>query len=567
QNFKLNICEDIISDDYFSQPTDILFYSGKKVNGAGVFALVSAANIYNSSDKSYRIYELSAELNSWQELNSFYTPVVYINGRGTRYEEARATGLAYTGQPKLLESQNMLTDRFKAYFTSDGYSSCFRLPFSGLNNGTVKCRVYKTPSSYTDWVILEGKSSVTATFYTAQITLNIDREKGMLYFTDSEGDYPVPMMSLYHENNICVTAGKDLEHGLESAVSCTCRAVCGSKIVFSGGADKGRIISVHADNPLYFPVASSCTVGGDNAVKALLSYKNGFLVFKQDEIFAVTLNNGAAVNSNSLLADDSSVFYVGDSFSVKKISGGKGLKNKYTCILCGKYAVWLGSDRRVYALNTSSFEISELSAAVGDYFAALSDEEVRGSVATKIDKGYLLLTGGKAVIMDFGDGNIKNSSWYFWSFNNINVLGGVASKGELALICTGSDGRVLYTAGLLGGEDTEIRLENGLLKVIKTYVKSSLLTKSFDFGSMTGKKLIESVFLAAAANEELEIFINGRRFDSLMLNETELDCTCGTLKSVKLIPHLNAVKSLQLGFSAEHGFALGELSVNYKESV
>lgn len=558
---------DRITDIDFYIPTNILFYSGKKLNGAGVFALVSCENIYKTSEKSWRIYELSETLDSWQEYNSFYTPVVYINGRGTRYEEARATGLAFTGQPKLLESQNILTDRFKAYFTSDGYSSCFRLPFSGLNNKAVICRVYKTPSSYTEWRIAEGGSSATAVFYTAQITLNIDREKGMIYFTDSAGEYSVPMMSLYHENNICVTAGKEPEYGIKSVVSSTCHAVYGSKIIFSGGSDKNKIISVNADNPLYFPVGSLGTVGGDNSVNALLSCKNGLLAFKEDAIYNITVKNGSAINSNSLLADDSSIFTTNDTFTVKKINGGRGLKNKHTCLLCDNYAVWLGTDKRLYALNTSSFEITELSGAIANRLELLSDSELQSAFAVEIDKRYFLLTDGKAVIMDYRERGVKAPSWYFWSFNNIKTLAGMSYNGKLRLFCVGSDGKVLYTARLSGVEDTEIRLTDGSPQVIKTNVKSSLKTKRFDFGSMTGKKLIDCIFLAASAGEKLEIFINGRRFDSVRLSEPELDCDSGALKSVKLIPHLNAVKSLQLDLKAEHGFSLGELSVNYRESV
>lgn len=556
-----------ITDNDFYLPTNILFYSGKRVKGAGVFALVSLENIYKTSEKSQRIYELSAALLSWHDIDSFYSPVVYINGRGTRYEEARATGLAFTGQPKYLESQNMLTDRFKAYFTSDGYSSCFRLPFSGLNNKSIMCRVYDTPSSYTEWHITEGKTSATALFYTSQITLNVNREKGIVYFTSSSGDYSVPMMSLYHENNIRIIAGKDPEYGFESVVSSTCQAVYGSKMFFSGGSDRNIIISVSADNPLYFPIGSVGTVGDGNSVNALLSYKNGIIAFKEDAIYNITVNNGSPINSSSLLADNSSIFSTNDTFTVKKISEGRGLKNKRTCLLCDNNAVWLGSDRRIYALNTSSFEITELSEAVGDRLDDLSDSELQSAFAVEIDKHYLLLTDSKAVIMDYRDRGIKTPSWYFWSFNNVKILAGMSYNGKLRLFCLGSDGKVLYTARLSGGEDTEIRLVDDSPQVFKTNVKSSLETKQFEFGSITGKKLIDGIFLAASAKEKLEIIINGKRSYSVSLSESELDCSCGALKSVKLIPHLNAVKSLQLALKAEHGFSLGELSVNYRESV
>ena len=118
-------------------------------------------------------------------------------------------GLAYTAQPKFLEAQNILTGRFKSYFTSDGQSNAFRLPYSGLANETVMCRIYINLTKYTDWTILSNSTSDTQTFYNSAITMNVDRSKGMIYFTTSDGaDYPIPIMSMYHENNICVRAGK-----------------------------------------------------------------------------------------------------------------------------------------------------------------------------------------------------------------------------------------------------------------------------------------------------------------------------------------------------------------------
>ena len=562
-----NLIFNRITFEDFYQPTNILFYSASPVEGAGVFALVCTRNIYNYSQTSYSIYELETGLSSWKQLHNFYVPVVYMNGRGNRYEESRSSGFAYTGTPMFLESRNMLTERFKAYFTSDGYSSCFRLPFTDLNNDIVQCRIYMSSTEYTDWVIMDYESSVTTTFCNAQITLSVDRAKGMLSFTSAGGDYSVPLMNKYHENNICVIAGKALKSGIESAVSSTCCAVLGSRLVFSGGTDRGRVISVHTDNPLYFPCDSSYKIGGEDGVNALLSYKNGILVFKQNEIYTLTLKNGSPINSSSLLADDDSVFYTKDTFTAKKISGDKGLDNKYSCLLCGDKAIWLGSDRSVYAISTSSFEITKLSKTIDGYLASLSDGDISKTFAVHNDNRYLLLIGEKAVIMDYRDGGLKNPAWYIWSFMHSNALGGFSSSGQLYIFCKGTDGRVFYTAKLSGIEDTDI-CRSGEEPVINNYsVAGRAVTKCFDFGSMSNRKLIDSISVSASSKARLEVFINGRRFDTLNLGEPDIDYTCGTLKSVKLIPHLSPVKSLCLKFSSDSAFSLGELIINYRETV
>ena len=562
-----NLTFNRITIDDFYQPTNILFYSASPVEGAGVFALVSTRNIYNYSQTSHMVYELETDLSSWKQLYNFYVPVVYMNGRGNRYEESRSLGFAYTGTPMFLESRNMLTERFKAYFTSDGYSSSFRLPFTNLNNDIVKCRVYMSSTEYVDWLIMDSQSSVTSAFGNVQVTLTVNREKGMLSFTCASGDYSVPLTNKYHENNICVTAGKALENGIESAVSSTCCTVLGSRLIFSGGTDRGRLISVRTDRPLYFPCDSSYKIGGEEGINALLSYKSGILAFKNNEIYSLTLKNGNAINSSSLLADDDSVFYTKDTFTAKKISGDKGLENKHSCLLCGDKAIWLGSDRAVYKLSTSSFEITKLSANIERYLNSLSLSEVNNAFAVHIDNRYLLLLGKKAVIMDYRDGGFGNPAWYLWSFPNNNLLGGFSSSGKLYIFCKGTDGRVFYTAEFSGTEDTDICRSGDETVINKYSVAGRAVTKSFDFGSMVNSKLIDSISVSASSKERLEIYINDRHFDALGLGEPDIDYTCETLKSVKLIPHLSPVKSLRLKFSSDSAFSLGELIINYRETV
>lgn len=556
-----------LTNEDFYQPINILFYSADPVNGAGIFALVTKRNIYNYSQTSNSVYELNANLTSWQEVQNFYVPVVYINGRGNRYEESKTLGFAYTGTPMFLESQNMLTDRFKAYFTSDGYSSCFRLPFTDLSNDIVQCRIYSSSSEYTDWVIMDNQTSVTTTFCKAQITLSVDRNKGMINFTSVSGDYSVPLMNKYHENNICVTAAKAVKNGFENAVSSTCCALSGSRLIFSGGEDKGRIFSVHTDNPLYFPCDSTYKIGGEDGINALLSYKNGVLAFKENEIYTLSVRNGTAKNTNSLLADDDSVFYNSDSFTVKKVNGDKGLKNKYSCMICGNKAVWLGSDKAFYSLNLNSFEIARLSNEIEEYLNSISDYEIQKAFAVQNENRYYLFIWKKAVIMEFRDGNLSDCAWYIWNFPNTDAIGGFSSSGQLCIFCTGADGNVFYTAKLSGEEDTNLFLNKGTVQTDKSFVKSLAKTKRFDFDTFADKKLIDTIGLTAAAKGKLEIFINGSQFGALSLGKADIDYTCGTLKSVKLIPHLNPVKSLQLEFSSDRAFSLGELIINYRETV
>ena len=547
-----------VSNDEFNIPENILFYSAEAVSGAGVFAFVTTHNIYNTQQKGYRIYELSADMQSWSEHISYYTPVVYINGRGTCYEQSRSLGIAYTGTPKVLESENILTNRFKAYYTSDAHSSTFRLPFSGLDNDSVICRVYYEPDDYCEWIIPEGETTATATFYTAQITLNIDRAKGIFYFTGEDGEYPVPKMSKYPENNISITAGKDTGFDIGSVVSCTCTADCGSRLLFSGGRDKGRVFSVPRSNPLYFP-ADSCfdTGGNDSGINALVPCSDGVAAFKQNEIYLLKIKEGSKINTTSLLADDSSTFYNADSVTVKRLSADKGCVCKNTCAVYADRPVWLGSDKAVYSLNLSSNKITELSAPVGDFLRMRTEEKAYAAI---YGNHYILISGSKAVIIDFGS-DTENPVCYIWNFGEISPIGVFVSRGKICFLCVSVSGMTMYSSGLSGNTDTLVSAgEDGLIFENLSFF-SRAVTKHYRLGNIGKGKHIQSIFLVFESEGQTDIKLNG----SMLYGE--IPAMNGGPKTLKLIPEMPSVNKMSLEISSSGAFSAGGFTVYYRESV
>ena len=546
------------SNDEFNIPENILFYSAESVSGAGVFAFVTTHNIYNTQQKGYHIYELNADMQSWSEHISYYTPVVYINGRGTCYEQSRSLGIAYTGTPKVLESENILTNRFKAYYTSDAHSSTFRLPFSGLDNDSVICRVYYEPDNYCEWIIPEGGTTATATFYTAQITLNIDRTKGIFYFTGEDGEYPVPKMSKYPENNISITAGKDTGFDIGSAVSCTCSADCGSRLLFSGGRDKGRVFSVPRSNPLYFP-ADSCfdTGGNDSGINALVPCSDGVAAFKQNEIYLLKIKEGGKINTTSLLADDSSTFYNPDSFTVNRISADKGCLSKDTCAVYADRPVWLGSDKAVYSLNISSNKITELSAPIGDFLRTRTEEKAYAAI---YGNHYILISESKAVIIYLGS-DTENPVCYIWNFGEISPIGVFVSSGKICFLCVSVSGMALYSSGLSGNTDTLVSAgEDGLIFENLSFF-SRAVTKHYRLGNIGKGKHIQSVFLAFESDGQTEIKLNGNMLCG------DIPEAGGGLKTLKLIPEMPSVNKMSLEISSSGTFSAGGFTVYYRESV
>ena len=103
-----------ISGDEFYFAESIYFISGKGNKGCGVYAFVKISDYGINPD--YKMFELSSDRSEWLNINisDCYAPIIYINGRGTRYREAVD---AYGAAPIAFEQQNLLTGCFRAFYS------------------------------------------------------------------------------------------------------------------------------------------------------------------------------------------------------------------------------------------------------------------------------------------------------------------------------------------------------------------------------------------------------------------------------------------------------------------
>lgn len=550
-----------ISSDTFFTPESILFFTGASTGGGGIFAFVTAVNIYDPSQKSYRVYEINAERSAWERKTSFYTPVVMINGRGNRYEYAKSINSPFSGTPKTLEARNLLTSRFKAYFTSDGYSSLFRLPYSELANETVVCRIYTNPTSYTEWCIYPDESSAAATFFTAQITMHVDRGKGTVFFTGVDGnDYPVPLMSRYSENNIRITAGKAFAGELDEVCSLTCCCRCGSHTVFSGGLKAGRIYSVNSEKPLYFSEKSVKSTGeGTGGITALLNTADGIIAFKKNEVIRLTLKTGGAVGNGSLLADDASVFYEPDSFTLRSFNA-PGCESKRACAVCGRSVIWLAADGGIYTISAATGKAYELTRAT-----ALS-AELRQAANTAVAVGsaeHAAFMFGKKMLVIKNPTAPKTAKCFLWSFEGPSVRDVIFRGNECRFFCVGSDGRIFYTA-LAGSTeaDTDILSSVGGALIKQVPVTAEFKTRDFNFGAPELKKHIRRITLSAVFRgpSVLKLIADGKSVYEVGLPGS---ATRGSLDVIRVIPHMAEVGRLTLHFYSENEFEIGDTAFNY----
>ena len=555
------------SETSFFAPSNILFFSGAAHSGSGIFAMVEKKNIYDPTQKDYQICELSQNFQSWNRISDFYKPTVLINGRGSSYELARSMGRAFTGTPKILESRNLLNGGFTAYYTSDDCSSTFRLPFTDLTDYSFVCRFYSAPDSYTEWHLTSGATQATATYFTSQITLKVDRSKGHITFLDANNqDFPFDRFARYPENNIRVTAMKFTEKDFSDIVSCRCCARVGSKLVFSGGNQPNRVFCVSEDNPLYFSESCTDQIGESAAIKALIAKKDGFLALESDKIYSVKLTPGKAINSHALLSDNADYFYERDTFSYQILSAAAGCANQNAVSLAGKTPVWFGSDKKLHIYQANADKETTISGTMEPVLRELSDEEVSCAAMIASDDRLLLMAGGKAFLIRYhadSKNHSKPAQWYPWDFGNVNLKGGIAENGDMRIFAAKEGSALLYSALLGAGEsDTVLVYVNRVPSLEYNKVASSFQTKWFDFGSFAIKKFVDAVHFSASCEGVLEIGINGKRAERLRLDSNNFG---NGLKSVKIHPRIRPSQTCFLTFSSFAPFSVADLMFFYRE--
>ncbi len=544
-----------VTSEVFYIPINFLFYTGKKQTGGGIFVMVTLQNDYDASDRYYRIYEINENFTEWNRIDNFYIPTLYINGRGNKYEIARSNHQVGTATPKILESPNMLNGRFHAYFTSDGHSNSFRLPFTNLASESIICRIYYNLVDYVQWQINANTMMDSQMFFGQEVTMETDREKGTVYFTTSAGDYAIPVMNMYHENNIKVTATKEIEGGICKVVHSTCVLSHNSRIIISGGESGNEIFVANYESPLYFPQNSSVKVGNGDSQIVDLSLQDGKIIaLKQDMICALNLKTGEQINQISLLADNDKIFCKSDTFDCKEITKKVGCESKSCTVSLNDSTIFLGDDGEIYAITSLN----------DDGIICISDE-LRGSFkkpdfAFGVNDKYIIFKNNKALVGIFG--NDKNISWYYWEFPDaFKISGGFSCKNTPLLLCSGQNTVLSYIAVLDDEKDSYLEYDDeGVIIKREAFIESKISTKHFGLSHPRSK--FESIYLSLASKGNISILINGKQIADVNLSLTDNQYQNNEYKSVKLMPYIND-NLLYITLYSKKDISIGDLEINY----
>ncbi len=548
--------------DTFFVPTNVTFYSGKAQSGGGIFALIALENIENLSQKKYYIYEINQDFSNWERADDFYVPTVLINGRGNKYQIAKTETDFITEKPRILESQNMLNDKFYAYYTSDGYSSAFKLPFNNIANEEVSFKVYFMSDDYLEWVIPKDMIRGYQTYDGKEIIAYLNRDTGVIYFKHGGFDFPIPVMELCGENNIKVTAKRSIENGVANIVKASCTARHNSKLLLAGGKNGNTVYSADYDNPLYFPMSSSIDIGESTSPITYMSpQEDKLLVFKEHQLHLLSIKEGEALNQIALISDNGKAFKAADSLKTEQISNSVGCNKVDTIAICKGRNYWLGESNRLYRFELSGKRLSEVPISVK---LSIDDFSIDTATAISGDEYYILVMENKLLVIDIK--SYENPKTFLWQTpSDLEIKSGFQHSGEYIFLCTAENTETAFCVRLEGERDTALyRSPEGELEVINIPINSGFTTKHYCFGNKNSLKNILGISFVLAASGKTKISVNDRYKTELNFDFLNEDYDKCDYKSVKLSPHIYNTSGVSLKLESFDKISIGEIEFQYK---
>ena len=405
-----------VSFDQYGYPDSFTVFRGKPIKGCGIYFI--SRQVYDGDYPDFvRIMELSRNMDEWVMVlpSEIYVPTVLANGRGESYFFATYNEqFLKFPEPVMPESKNLINPTFKAYYSSDGSSSKFCLPYSNLDEGIIKCEFSYMANTYS-WRINEGEVvSEPTDVEGTKVILGCDRETGKVYFQVSNGVYWIPPYT-GKLNNLCFVADKSVE---ESRVKVASMSAC---CYLSGGSSEdssevtafynsslypSAVVTNSPENPLFFPQDAQFALGEtEKTVEKMLLKDRNLIAFKEDEVYTAEITaykgRGELVTRQGALKN-TGVYPL-------KFKRSLSLQDKplyKTITLVGDELLFLSEQGGVWKINTTASSYKNEKLLNTQNFS-------KDCFGVAYDGSYLLVNGNDAYIVQKSDKGYSLGKWTF----------------------------------------------------------------------------------------------------------------------------------------------------------
>ncbi len=570
------------SYDIYYEFDNIIFLVGSKNNGCGLYAFLSRKS---GADSIYEIYELNSTYSEWEMVyeDSFYVPVVLMNGKGNKYLEAVTQSDFSTPSVVKPERYNMLTSRFRAYYSSDGYSTQFELPTKLSSDSTVLCRVYISQGYYHEWLIKAGENSATAVTDNGNITMHCYRSLGYVSFYDEQGNaFPMPRSYIIGNNNVLLEASRANVAPIDEIIGCKHCQIYNSNVLFYGNGYKpSNIYTTTRENPLYFPENMKASVGNpSDTVTAMAVQNNKLIAFKNTEIYQVSIKkNESELLSDTLVGSNTTVFE-NKQITLSLIHGSIGCIDKNTVKVCGNRLVWLSNDANVYTLATTTYgkenNIYCVSTPIENILKAYSTQELSNAFAINMDGYYVLYIAQSLYMLNYSIKNFgispvytalgdrsESISWYVMKLPYQKYYSGFSNGGKMQLVCGDTAGKYCVLASFYEQYDKVLTFENSAAAEKEFEIESNITTKFFCFGAPNVRKIIEEVYISMDFIGEADIILS----DGVIEYKQTVLCAQKGYSPIRLAPHFKGTYGVGITILSKKPISLKGISIKYKNLI
>lgn len=488
--------------------------------------------LFTSEGKIFMHYETKDENSMKDVTDSAYVPIVMVNG------EPQA---AY-GKPvgTLFEGYNMLTEAFRAWFSSDGEGIYYNLPTSQLDeNKPIEITYTHTNGVTYNWycTYFLGGSELPQTIDGKDVFVRCSWSGGF-HFETSDGLKAMPTVL---RNNITVKAWRKTDGISQSTVIGGMTVSTwfggdrsstngGTRLFLSGNpSNPGLVHWSDINNPLYFPENNYAYIGDKSSqVTAFGKQQNILVIFKEHEMFYAEYVAGTPYTAEDVIEGRVvDVTAYAATFPITPINGYIGCDCPGTIRLCNNHLVWAASDGHVYTLASpnqyNQRNVQAISQMVESLLKTVSYEEWENARAVDYRGHYLLLTGSRIFLFNYGDSGFlyinsyykqetaqRNIAWYVWDMTvpDIEWIYMMARVDSLLLHGVYQGIHVYYVLDTSKDTDDHPWIdfehnENIVWDLVG--IPYMLQTKQFDFNAMERLKTINSVYIWSGESTEAVI--------------------------------------------------------------